>query len=139
MRFEGDICTLSFGLHTRRNQVQLQGTLWPHASANPKYDAVRPCIRFSTLFDQTELELLHQWLLNGSNDDILLPEPLQLARRLPSPHGNPLTFEIQFKLTEIPDWWSWDTGFPLRLHFVVQQPEFTFLVQSLDRHYWFDN
>ena len=138
MRFEGDTCTLSFGLHARKNQVQLQGTVWPRGSANPKYDAVRPSVQFSTLFDQAGLESLHQWLLNGSNGDISLPEPLRLARRLPADYDNSLAFEIQFQLAEIPDWWRWDTAFTLRIQIVVQQPEFAFLVQSLERTHWLD-
>lgn len=139
MHFEGDTCTLSFGLHTRMNRVQLLGTLWPLDSSNPQYDSVRPAVRFSTLFSEADIESLHRWLLSGAHGDIVLPEPLQLARRLSPADSALLSFEIQFGLPEIPDWWHWDTSFPLRVHVDVRQREFSFLVQSLDRQYWFDN
>ncbi|QJD80642.1 hypothetical protein [Spirosoma rhododendri] len=139
MRFEGDTCTLSFGLYPRKNQVQLQGTVWPRGSTNPQYEAVRPSVPFSTFFTPDDVDLLQQWLLNGADDDILLPEPLQLARRLTPIDSDLLTFEIQFGLAEVPEWWRWDTAFPLRVQVDVHRSEFSFLAQSLDRHHWFDN
>lgn len=139
MHFEGDTCTLSFGLHPRQDQVQLLGILWPQDSVNPQYDNVRPAVRFSTLFREADLDLLQQWLLTGADGDIRLPEPLQLARRLSPAGSDPLSFEIQFDLAEIPAWWHWDTSFPLRVHLDVRQREVSFLAESLNKHYWFAN
>lgn len=139
MHFEGDTCTLSFGLHPRQHQVQLLGTLRPQNSVNPQYDNVRPAVQFSSLFREIDLDLLQQWLLTGANGDIRLPEPLQLARRLSPAGSDPLSFEIQFDLPEIPVWWHWDTSFPLRVHLDVRQREVSFLAESLNKHYWFVN
>lgn len=139
MQFEGDTCTLSFGLHPRQDRVQLLGTLWPYDSANPQYDNVRPAVRFGTLFRETDLDLLQQWLLTGADGTINLPEPLQLARRLSPAGSDPLLFEIQFDLPEIPAWWHWNTSFPLCVHLDVRQREVSFLAESLDKHYWFAN
>lgn len=137
MRFQGEICRLSFGLHFDKEQVSLSGTLWPRRPLPrpPRSEPLR--LHFSTLFTESELIAIQHWLTDG---DFSAPLPLsgdvrQLSRAA-GPDAHTIYLDLEFRYDQVPDWWDWPISFPLRAHLEIRRNEFAYLIKSLSREQW---
>ncbi|MDB5241118.1 MAG: hypothetical protein JWP57_1743, partial [Spirosoma sp.] len=108
MRFQGEICTLSYGLHFDNEQVSLSGTLWPRRppSREPRPEPLR--LPFATFFTESELVALQQWLADDTRlEPLPLPGVVRQISRLPNSDANTVCFDLEFRLDRVPDWWDW--------------------------------
>lgn len=143
MRFQGETCTLSFGLFFDRDQVLLNGSLWPRRPAGAEPRQQPPRLRFNNRFSAADIDRLQQWLLAGSAEPLDLPNPLRRIRRMPLPDDEAadgmIGLEIELCTHQVPEWWAWDIEFPLRLRMVIRTSEFTYLTNALSREHWSSN
>lgn len=137
MRFQGEICTLSYGLHFDKEQVSLSGTLWPRRppSREPRSEPLR--LQFLTFFTLSELSALQQWLTDDTRQE---PFPLsgvvRQISRIPGPDARTVCLDLEFRLEEVPAWWDWPISFPLSARLEIGPNEFTYLTKSLSREQW---
>ena len=137
MRFQGEISTLSFGLHFDNEKVSLTGTLWPRRppSREPRPEPLR--LHFSTLFTVAELVDLQHWLTVGNTSTPLtLPGNVRQVSRVTGPHAHVVYLDLEFRFDQVPDWWDWPVSFPLKAHLEILPNEFTYLTKSLSREKW---
>ncbi len=139
MRFQGENCTLSFGLHFDNGQVSLNGTLWlqPSADAQPRPEPSR--LRFNRLLPETDLVRLQRWLADGPTEALLLPDPIRHIKRLSAPDELTVRLEVELGFEQVPPWWNWAISFPLRVLLEVRPNEYAYLIKSLDREHWSTN
>ena len=137
MHFQGESSTLSFALHFDKEQVSLSGALWPRRppSRPPRPEPLR--LHFSTLFTELEFLAVQHWL---TTSDTLEPLPLsgdvrQLSRAT-GPDPSTTYLDLEFRFSEVPDWWDWPISFPLRARLEIRPNEFAYLVKSLNREHW---
>ena len=137
MRFQGEICTLSFGLNFDKEEVLLSGTLWPRRP--PSHEArTQPLrIHFSTLFTEFELISIQDWLtLNDAATPLLLTGNVRQISRATGSDPNIIYLDLEFAFDQIPPWWDWSTSFPLCARLEVRASEFTYLTESMSRERW---
>lgn len=137
MRFQGEISTLSFGLHFNKEEVAVSGTLWPRRppSREPRPEPLR--LHFSSLFTEPELLTVQQWL---TAEDTHQPLPLsghvRELRRIAGPDTSAVYLELEFRFDQVPDWWDWPISFPLCARLEIRPNEFVYLTESLSRERW---
>lgn len=139
MRFQGENCTLSFGLYFDSGQVLLTGTLWPRPPASGAAHSPRtqpPRLRFQSHLSESQLNELRHWLLNGSSTPFALAEPIRYIRRLPTQPDGLVQFDMELSFDQVPPWWDWAVVFPLTVRVEVRLNEFTYLTNALQREYW---
>ncbi len=136
MRFQGENCTLSFGLYFTGGQVQLTGTIWPRHSVAADPRSRQPLLRFDKLLSETELDRLQLWLANESNTPLPLPNPLKQIRRLNDQPTGVTHLELELSTDQVPPWWDWDISFPLKIELEVRRNELDYLTKSLNREHW---
>lgn len=136
MRFQGENCTLSFGLYFSSGQVQLTGTIWPRHPVTADPRSRQPLLRFDKHFLATELDSLQLWLANDSASPLLLPSPLKQLRRLDDRPAGVTHLELELAMDQVPVWWNWDVSFPLKIQLEVRQNELNYLTKSLNRGHW---
>ena len=136
MRFQGENCTLSFGLYFDKGQVLLNGRVWPRRPGTLGAAYELPDLRFNTLFSEEDMGKLQHWLLAGSPESLGLPAPLGRVHRLPDPDNGRVQFAVELTTDQVPAWWNWDVEFPLTVRLEVGQNEFTYLTQTLNREHW---
>lgn len=137
MRFQGEKCALSYGLHFNNEQASLSGTLWPRRppSREPRAEPLR--LHFTTLFTVSELLALQHWLRNDTSGEPLpLSGAVRQITRLPGPDANTVCFDLEFRLDQVPDWWDWPVSFPLCARLEIGPNEFTYLTKSLSHDQW---
>lgn len=137
MRFQGENCTLSFGLHFDKEQVSLSGTLWPRRppSRPPRPQPLR--LPFSILFTEPDLSAIQQWLTTDkSSEPLLLSGDVRQVSRVTGPDTNTVYLDMEFRFNQVPDWWDWPVSFPLRARLEIRPNEFAYLVKSLNREHW---
>ena len=137
MRFQGEISTLSYGLHFDEEQVSLSGTLWPRRppSREPRPEPLR--LQFAMLFTVSELSALQHWLTEGNSQEPLpLSGVVRQISRLPNSDVSTVCFNLEFRLDQVPDWWDWPISFPLCAWLEIGPNEFTYLTKSLGRDQW---
>ncbi len=137
MRFQGEICTLSFGLHFNRAEVLVTGNVWllgQDGQHNPK---VR--LRFNTPFREADLITLQQWLADPSTETMSLPEPIRQIRRISTGSDNIVRFELDYHHESEPTWWNWEVTKPLKIRLDISANEFVYLTNSLSRENWSNN
>ena len=137
MRFQGEICTLSFGLNFDKEEVVLSGTLWPRRqpSHEPRPQPLR--LHFSTLFTESELISIQDWL---AADDVptpmLLTGDVRQLSRATGPDPGTTYLDLGFAFDQVPAWWDWPISFPLCARLEIRNSEFTYLTKSLNRERW---
>lgn len=137
MRFQGENCTLSFGLRFKHEKVSLNGTLWPRRppSRVPRSQPLR--LHFSTLFGEPELLAIQDWLTVG---DVSKPLPLlgdiRQVSRVSGPDADTIYLDLVFGFDQVPDWWDWPVGSPLSARLEIRRNEFAYLTKSLGREQW---
>jgi len=137
MRFQGEISTLSYGLHFDKEQVSLSGTLWPRRppSREPRPEPLR--LPFATLFKVSELVALQHWLTDGTGEQPLpLSGAVRQISRLPGSSDGTVCFDLEFRFDQVPDWWDWPISFPLCARLEIGPNEFSYLTRSLSREQW---
>jgi hypothetical protein len=136
MRFQGENCTLSFGLSFDKGQVLLTGTIWPRRNRLKELPSQSPRLRFSQLFDEADLIKLQQWLTENSTDTLVLTAPIRQIRRIPAPEDGVVRLELDYYRESVPEWWQWEITTPLKIRLDVYPNEFTYLTNSLSRTNW---
>lgn len=143
MRFQGETCTLSFGLFFDQDQVLLNGSLWPRRPAAFEPRQQPPRLRFNNRFSAADISRLQDWLLSGSAEPLDLPDPMRRIRRIPLPDNETaddlIGLEIELRTPEVPTWWAWDVEFPLKLRIIIRASEYTYLTNALSREHWSSN
>lgn len=137
MRFQGEICRLSFGLHFDKEQVSLSGTLWPRRPLPrpPRPEPLR--LHFATLFTEAELLTLQRWLTAGDpREPLPLPGDVRHISRATGPDPDTIYLDLEFRYDQVPDWWDWPISFPLQAHLEIRPNEFAYLTKSLSREEW---
>jgi hypothetical protein len=137
MHFQGENCTLSFGLHFDKEQVSLTGTLWPRRppSREPRPHPLR--LQFATLFSENELQTIQHWLASGHTSEPLpLKGNVRLINRVSGPDSNMVYLDLEFDFGQAPDWWDWPVHFPLTAQLEIRPSELTYLVKSMNRAQW---
>jgi len=140
MRFQGEICTLSFGLNFDRRGVSLSGTLWPRRppSREPRLQPLR--LRFSTLFTESELVAVQTWLTaDDTAMPLLLPGAVRQLSRTAGPDADTVHLDLEFRFDQVPEWWDWPVSFPLCAHLEIRPSELVYLTHSLSREQWSAN
>lgn len=134
MRFQGENCTLSFGLSfDKRGQVLLSGTLWLQPPA-PRPQPSR--VRFNRVFPEADIAHLQEWLTAQPAESLPLPEPLRQLKRVSAADEQTVRLELELTLEQVPPWWAWDVSFPLRVLLEIRPNEYAYLTQSLSRDRW---
>lgn len=136
MRFQGENCTLSFGLYFDGGQVLLTGTLWPRRPTAFQTQYQSPRLRFQSIFTEEQITNLQRWLSTGSTAPFPLVDPIRAVHRLPTQLNDMTQLELELSLNEVPVWWNWDVSFPLTIQLEVRPNEFLYLTKSLSREYW---
>ena len=140
MRFQGEICTLSFGLNFDKEEVSLSGTLWPRRP--PSHEARTQPLRlhFSTLFTESELVSIRNWLTanDGATPLLLAGDVRRLSRTTGSDAGT-IYLDLEFGFDQVPAWWDWPVSFPLCARLEIRASEFAYLTESLNRERWSAN
>lgn len=137
MRFQGEICRLSFGLDFDKEEVLLSGTLWPRrpSSREPRMQPLR--LRFSTLFTESELISIQEWLTaDDATTPLLLTGDVRQLSRVMGPDPSTTYLDLEFTFDQVPVWWDWPISFPLRARLEVRANEFAYLTESLNRERW---
>ncbi|MGF7214240.1 hypothetical protein GGR92_000380 [Spirosoma lacussanchae] len=135
MRFQGENCTLSFGLSLDKGLVRLSGTVWPLRQAT-RSQPQQPVVRFHSLLPPDQLTALQTWLASESSTPLPFTDPIRYVRRLSSPVGNITQLELELSLEQVPVWWNWEIRFPLIVRLDIRQPEFVYLTRALQRDSW---
>lgn len=133
MQFQGENCTLSFGLSFEKDgRVLLNGNFW----LQPPVPRPQPArVRFNRVFPEADLEHLQRWLTTLPAEPLPLPNPLRHLKRLPSDEPT-VRLELELTHNQIPPWWAWAVSFPLRVVLEIRPNEYAYLVQSLSRDRW---
>lgn len=139
MRFQGENCTLSFGMYFEKGQVTLNGTLWLRRSLELMSRQEQPRLRFNNLFSETDIQHLQEWLDSGSAEPMPIPAPFRRISRLSGPNDDLIRLELELQSDQVPSWWDWEISFPLRVVLEISPNEFTYLTRSLSRDYWSAN
>lgn len=137
MRFQGENCTLSFGLTFEGETVWLNATVWPQRQ--PLHDAHQPHprLRFSTQLPQKDILQLQQWLTSNSEEPLHFTDPIRLVRRVKnSEHDEIIRLELDYYLQPEPAWWDWEISFPLKIRLEMRPAEFNYLTNALNRENW---
>jgi hypothetical protein len=136
MHFQGEISTLSFGLHFDKEHVSLSGTLWPRRppSHEPRPEPLR--LHFSTLFTVSELHAIQQWLMKSDMNPLSLSGDIRLISRVSGPDAQTIYLDLEFRFEQVPAWWDWPVSFPLKGHLEIRPNEFTYLTRSLSHEQW---
>ena len=136
MRFQGENCTLSFGLYFDSGHVVLSGTVWHRRSSSPQARQEANRLRFQSQLTEDPLTELREWLTNDSTAPFTLAEPVRLIRRLPPTPDGVTQLELELTLDQVPPWWDWDISFPLTVRLEIRPNEFNYLTNTLSRDYW---
>lgn len=140
MRFEGEKCTLSFGLSFDNQRVSLSGTLWPRRPPTrpPRVHPLR--LPFSALFTEPELLSLQHWLTaDDAPQPLPLPGSIRHIMRATGPDPELVYLDLEFVFDQVPPWWDWPISFPLRARLEIRPNELAFLTKSLGREQWSAN
>ncbi len=137
MYFQGEKCTLSFGMNFTNGQMLLTGSIWFRRDAVAQSgDPVPSRIPFRLILTEAEFNELSRWISSGISLPFQLPAPLRhLSRTSPSASGA-TTFELELSHEQIPPWWNWDVVFPLTVRLNIPPHEYTYLANAVSREYW---
>ena len=134
MHFQGEICTLSFGLQFTHEQVLLSGTVWLRPSdAHLRSEPTR--LHFRSLLTASEIVNLQHWLTDTSQVSFILPDPIRKIQRLADTGDGVVHLEMEYHQPE-PLWWAWPVTSPLKIHLAIRPNEFSYLLNSLNRESW---
>lgn len=136
MRFQGEICTFSYGLHFSKNQVLINGTVWPRRTASTDLRQYLPRLRFNGLLSDEEFVSLHHWLLTDTPDPLNLHNAIRQVRRRAIADSDTVWLEVELRTDQVPSWWDWPVRFPLCVRLEMRSNEFDHLTQSLSRERW---
>lgn len=136
MHFQGEICTVSYGLHFDEGQVLINGVLWPRRSAAADPHPLLPRFRFNGLFPEQDILALQHWLLTDSQQPLDLPNAIRQVRRLDTPDADTIHLELELRFDQAPAWWDWPLRFPLCVRLAIHSGEFAYLAKSLSREHW---
>ncbi|GAB3556508.1 hypothetical protein [Spirosoma fluminis] len=136
MRFQGENCTLSFGLHFDDGQALLTGTIWQRRNRPGELATQPPQLRFRQIFNHSELTSLQRWLAEGSTEPLNIADPIRQIRRISTPGQNNVSLELDYHRESTPDWWEWEVTNPLRIRLDVRPNELDFLIKSLSPGSW---
>lgn len=136
MRFQGENCTLSFGLSFEGEQVLVNGTIWPRRPDNKPSRHQSSPLRFVKHFSEADFVRLQHWLASDSVEPLPLPSPLRYLRRLTTPTDGVTYLELELAFDQVPPWWNWEITFPLKVKLEIRKNEFNYLTNSLGREHW---
>ncbi|GEM_PF-1557368 len=140
MRFQGEKCTLSFGMNFTNRQMLLTGSIWFRRDALAQSgEPVPNRIPFQLTLTEAELDELRRWLETDASPSFQLPAPLQHLRRVSPQSSDTNTFELELSHEQLPPWWNWDIVFPLTVRLNIRPREYAYLTGTLNREYWSDN
>ena len=142
MRFQGENCTLSFGMSFTKEQMLLTGSIWfrRDAPAQVRPEPIVPNrIPLRLALTETEFDELRHWLTTDAPAPLQLPDPLRHLRRVHSPQADVTVFEIELCHEQLPAWWNWDVVFPLTVRLIIRPREYAYLTNTLNREQWSAN
>lgn len=139
MRFQGENCTLSFGLSFDKGQVHMTGTIWPSRNRLKEVSSQSPRLRFTQDLDEAHLEKLQHWLTEDSTEPLQLTDPIRQIRRFPENSEGIIRLELDYHHEPVPTWWEWEITNPLKIRLDVRPNEFAYLTKSLSPDVWSNN
>ncbi len=140
MRFQGEKCTLSFGMNFKNEQMVLTGSIWFRRDTLPQSgEPVPNRIPFRLALTEAQFNELRGWVSSDAPLPFQLPAPLRQLRRISPQSSDINTFELELSHEQLPPWWNWDVVFPLTIRLNIRPHEYAYLAGTLNREYWSAN
>ena len=142
MHFQGETCTLSFGIHFMPDHILLTGSIWfrrdnPVQSKQTAYNRTIPDrIPFQLKLTNAKFSEMRHWLAVDTKTPFQLPAPLRHLSRISPQMPDVNVIDLELTHDQLPSWWNWDVVFPLTVRLTIRPTEYAYLTGILSREYW---